>query len=331
MTKLMEKKEVLSSKDNLNEKIILIVEEGKSKVIQAINNTLIETYWNIGREISLNEQEGRDRADYGKQILTDLSKVLTKKYGMGFSSSNLKRMRKFYILFPDYQKGATLSHQFSWSHIVEFIKIEDNLKREFEPQYKGQVELYLNWLNKNEKQDYEEDPIKKLDLLKLYVYLIGLYKKFPTDIVTNVDLDEILLLDYYKLSKISDGNISISKGEGDLTGVGNGRGGKEEHLEGIDEIIARINDIYGIGLTEENKVMLENIKQIFISDTKLQQIAKVNSQEDFTKMFKNSYFKRGLIRQKKDFSEIIKSILSNKGLSNYLMNIIAEKVYEEMQ
>jgi len=294
MTKLMEKKEVLSSKDNLNEKIILIVEEGKSKVIQAINNTLIETYWNIGREISLNEQEGRDRADYGKQILTDLSKVLTKKYGRGFSSSNLKRMRKFYILFPDYQKGATLSHQFSWSHIVEFIKIEDNLKREFyitmcnnegwsvrefkdrvksmlfertaisnkpsetikndlkllknkkqmsenlfirdpyildflelndtysekdlessilkdlerfilefgsdfaflsrqkriqignkdyyldllfyhrkmrrlvlielklgefEPQYKGQVELYLNWLKKNEKQDYEEDPI----------------------------------------------------------------------------------------------------------------------------------------------------------------------------
>ena len=294
MTKLMEKKEVLSSKDNLNEKIILIVEEGKSKVIQAINNTLVETYWNIGREISLNEQEGRDRADYGKQILTDLSKVLTKKYGRGFSSSNLKRMRKFYILFPDYQKGATLSHQFSWSHIVEFIKIEDNLKREFyitmcnnegwsvrefkdrvksmlfertaisnkpsetikndlkllknkkqmsenlfirdpyildflelndtysekdlessilkdlerfilefgsdfaflsrqkriqignkdyyldllfyhrkmrrlvlielklgefEPQYKGQVELYLNWLKKNEKQDYEEDPI----------------------------------------------------------------------------------------------------------------------------------------------------------------------------
>ena len=240
-------------------------------------------------------------------------------------------MRKFYILFPDYQKGATLSHQFSWSHIVEFIKIEDNLKREFEPQYKGQVELYLNWLKKNEKQDYEEDPIKKLDLLKLYVYLIGLYKKFPTDIVTNVDLDEILLLDYYKLSKISDGNISISEGEGDLTGVGNGRGGKEERLEGLDEIIARINEIYGIGLTEENKVMLENIKQIFISDTKLQQIAKVNSQEDFTKMFKNSYFKRGLIRQKKDFSEIIKSMLSNKGLSNYLMNIIAEKVYEEMQ
>jgi len=259
--------------------------------------------------------------------ITDPNSIFDKFYEIKeFPIYNEEKIDEFAVLY--FKKKRTEKQDAKLNSLLDegveiFLTFNDEVKNEF----KGKAREYIN-LYKFLLQIY---PIKKLDLLKLYVYLIGLYKKFPTDIVTNVDLDEILLLDYYKLSKISDGNISISKGEGDLTGVGNGRGGKEEHLEGIDEIIARINDIYGIGLTEENKVMLENIKQIFISDTKLQQIAKVNSQEDFTKMFKNSYFKRGLIRQKKDFSEIIKSILSNKGLSNYLMNIIAEKVYEEMQ
>ena len=121
----------VKSKDNLNEKIILIVEEGKSKVIQAINNSLIETYWNIGWEIYLNEQDGKDRASYGKQVLNNLSKVLTEKYGKGFSASNLRRMKQFYILFDNKEIYATLLRKFSWAHILEIIKIEDDIKREF--------------------------------------------------------------------------------------------------------------------------------------------------------------------------------------------------------
>jgi len=237
-----------------------------------------------------------------------------------------EKINEFAILY--FKKKRTEKQDAKLNSLLDegveiFLTFDDEMKDDF----KGKAREYIN-LYKFLLQIY---PIKKLDLLKLYVYLIGLYKKLPKDVLTGVDLDEILSIDYYKISKISEGNISISKGEGDLTGVGNGRGGKEEKLEGLDEIIARINDIYGIGLTEENKVMFENIEKIFIGDPKLQQMAKVNSQEDFTKMFGKSHFKRGLIRQKKDFSEIIMNILSNEGLSKYLMNVIAEKVYEEMQ
>jgi predicted nuclease of restriction endonuclease-like (RecB) superfamily len=71
---------------------------------------------------------GKTRADYGTGLLASLSRDLTLRHGKGFSRSNVIRIRQFYLAFP---KGATLSHQLSWSHIVELLKIEDPLERGF--------------------------------------------------------------------------------------------------------------------------------------------------------------------------------------------------------
>lgn len=101
---------------------------GRSRAQQVVNEVLIETYWQIGRGIVEFEQGGKTRAEYGKGLLTQLSRDLSLLHGKGFSRSNVIRMRQFYLAYP---KGATVSHFLSWSHWVELLKLEDELERGF--------------------------------------------------------------------------------------------------------------------------------------------------------------------------------------------------------
>lgn len=109
-------------------KVFSIVESSRKNIIKNINNEMLKAYWEIGQEIVEEEQKGKQKSEYGKQLMCELSKDLTLKYGKGFSKSNLFNMRKFYLAFPIFQ---TVSGKFSWSHFLEFIKIEEVLEREF--------------------------------------------------------------------------------------------------------------------------------------------------------------------------------------------------------
>lgn len=102
--------------------------KGQQKAVTAVNTHLVNTYWNIGKYIVEFEQGGKHKAEYGKALLQNLSKDLNLQHGKGFSLSNIKRMRQFYVEFP---KGATPSHLLSWSHYVEILKISNNLERGF--------------------------------------------------------------------------------------------------------------------------------------------------------------------------------------------------------
>jgi predicted nuclease of restriction endonuclease-like (RecB) superfamily len=101
---------------------------GRSQAQQAVNVVLVETYWQIGRDIVEFEQGGAVRAAYGKGLLTQLSRDLSLQHGKGFSRSNVTRMRQFYLAYP---KGAKASHFLSWSHYVELLKIDDLVERGF--------------------------------------------------------------------------------------------------------------------------------------------------------------------------------------------------------
>ena len=85
------------------------------------NRNDLNTYYEVGR-LLIKAQGGEERARYGNKLIKEYSEKLTKELGRGYNSSSLKRMRKFYILI---QKGATLSHQLTWSHYVEIIKLND--------------------------------------------------------------------------------------------------------------------------------------------------------------------------------------------------------------
>ena len=70
-----------------------LMENAKKQVSVKINNILVQTYWEIGKIIVEDEQKNKERAEYGKKLLKELSKKLTKEYGKGFSRSNLQNMR----------------------------------------------------------------------------------------------------------------------------------------------------------------------------------------------------------------------------------------------
>lgn len=102
--------------------------QGRVQAVQAVNAQLIETYWQVGRHIVEFEQAGEKRAVYGKALIDTLATDLGLRHGKGFSRSNLIRFRQFYLTYP---KSATLSHQLTWSHIVELLKIDEPLERGF--------------------------------------------------------------------------------------------------------------------------------------------------------------------------------------------------------
>lgn len=112
----------------LADNITNIVNETKRHLSQAINTSLVTTYWNVGKYIVEFEQQGNIKAEYGKALLTTLSKLLCAKLGKGYSRPNLNNMRKFYLRYPICQ---TVSDKLSWSHICELITIDDDLERGF--------------------------------------------------------------------------------------------------------------------------------------------------------------------------------------------------------
>lgn len=106
--------------------------QGRVQAVQVVNAQLIQTYWQVGRHIVEFEQAGQARAEYGKSLIDRLAADLGLRHGKGFSRSNLIRFRQFYLAYADIAtKSATLSHQLTWSHIVELLKMDDPLERGF--------------------------------------------------------------------------------------------------------------------------------------------------------------------------------------------------------
>lgn len=130
------------SNTKFHSQIVDLLQSARNRVIRTVNQTMVMTYFEIGRMIVEEEQDGKERADYGKQILKELSDVLTKEFGKGFSVDNLENMRRFYLV---YGKSETLSRisesaisetssrsfDLSWSHYLKLIRIDDENERKF--------------------------------------------------------------------------------------------------------------------------------------------------------------------------------------------------------
>lgn len=145
--------------DDLYNRIVTLIENAKRNVAIAVNQEMTLLYWNIGKYITDNVLKNR-KAEYGKAVIQKLSQKLIIEYGRGYSKANLFRMIKFYQYFNNFEKVSTVSRKLSWSHFVELLQVQDELKLDkFRPEYKGQVELYLKWLDKYEKAKEEKSPI----------------------------------------------------------------------------------------------------------------------------------------------------------------------------
>lgn len=86
---------------SLFDRVVTILEQARTNVVRTINNNMVLAYWLIGREIVQEIQGGEERAEYGKQLIGQLSEQLTEKYGRGFSTTNLRYFRTFFTVYSD--------------------------------------------------------------------------------------------------------------------------------------------------------------------------------------------------------------------------------------
>lgn len=107
-----------------------LIQSARARVAQTINVELTLLHWHIGQRIA-RDVLGAERAEYGQQLVSTLSRQLTQEFGSGYAVSALSRMMRFAEVFPDIKIVATLSQQLSWSHFVEILPLESALHREF--------------------------------------------------------------------------------------------------------------------------------------------------------------------------------------------------------
>lgn len=110
------------------EEIKQIIDDSRSKALRSVDFCRVQMYWAIGKRISEKEQQGKERADYGKYIIRNLSKEIEPLYGSGFGVRQLERSRQFYRMYPI---ASTLRTQLSWSQYKLLITIPDPEKREY--------------------------------------------------------------------------------------------------------------------------------------------------------------------------------------------------------
>ena len=194
----------------LADKIVQVIEEGKQALAISINETIKTTYWRIGRHIVEFEQDGNKRAKYGTALLSNLSKILRVRVGRGYSHPNLNNMRKFYLMFPNFQtseKSAAnfqTSDKLSWSHICELITIDDDLEREF---YAKEC-VAENWSVEYLHRQKESGLFMRLALSKDKAGVLALAEKgqqvqSPEDVVkATYTLEFLGLPDKYKESQL---------------------------------------------------------------------------------------------------------------------------------
>ncbi|MGG7035810.1 MAG: YhcG family protein [Flavobacterium sp.] len=126
----------MSNEININDtpqllnSIIGLIDTTRHNVAKTVNQELTLLYWNIGKNIN-DDILKNNRADYGKKIIPQLSKELTKRYGTGFSKRNLQGFIKLSTVFQDITILQTVSAKLSWSHLYNIIYIENDIKREF--------------------------------------------------------------------------------------------------------------------------------------------------------------------------------------------------------
>lgn len=146
-------------KESFYNQVLELFQNAKRKVSSAVNMTMVYSYYEAGRMIVEEEQQGKERAEYGKYILKQLSEKLTKELGRGFSYDNLKLMRKFYTVYSKDVIGEMSFPQsenlpvtregrkfyLSWSHYLILMRISNKDERHF-----YEIESYRNGWNKNE-------------------------------------------------------------------------------------------------------------------------------------------------------------------------------------
>ncbi|MCD7878358.1 MAG: PDDEXK nuclease domain-containing protein [Candidatus Gastranaerophilales bacterium] len=136
----------------------------RTKAYHTVNSIMVETYWKIGQRIIEEEQGGSSRAEYGSELIENLSKYLTDTFGKGFSEANLKNMRQFYIAYPKFDRQCLAN--LSWSNIARILRIDNTEERNYYLTEAANENWSYRQLERNIKSGY-------------YHRLLSTQEKFP--------------------------------------------------------------------------------------------------------------------------------------------------------
>jgi DUF1016 N-terminal domain len=116
------------SLDEVYAQIRQILAEARSRAWQAVNAAMVAAYWEVGRVIVEEEQQGKSRAEYGRHLLQELSRRLSAEFGKGFDRTNLQQMRNFYLAYPI---RDALRHELAWTHYRLLLRVDGPEARSF--------------------------------------------------------------------------------------------------------------------------------------------------------------------------------------------------------
>ena len=225
--------------------VVVLLQNARQQVLRTVNSTMTYTYFEIGRMIVEEEQNGNERAEYGKQILKGLSEDLTKEFGKGFSVDNLQNMRKLFSVYSIYETVSSISKneiphiesvisqitqtvspifKLTWSHYIFLIRIDDSNERSF-----YEIETAKNnWSVRELKRQYDTALYTRLALSRdkegiLKLSQQGQIIEKPKDIIKDPYILEFLGLP--ELNQYSENELEeeiINKLEHFLLELGNG-------------------------------------------------------------------------------------------------------------
>ena len=203
---------------NLFQQVIDLLQNAREQILRTVNSTMTYTYFEIGRMIVEEEQNGKERAEYGKQILKGLSGQLTKEFGKGFSVDNLQNMRRLYLIYSNYETLSSISENeniisetlssissknesnlvrlnfmLTWSHYIYLMNIEDSRERKF---YEIESIKY-RWSLRELKRQYDSALYTRLTLSRNKKGILELSEKGqiiekPKDIIKDPYILEFL-------------------------------------------------------------------------------------------------------------------------------------------
>jgi predicted nuclease of restriction endonuclease-like (RecB) superfamily len=234
------------SNSRLFGKIADLLNESRRFIVKSVNQTIVLTYFEVGRLIVEDEQQGKERAEYGKSVLKELSQKLTEEFGKGYSVYNLERMRNFYLVFKnriaETEKSASvmrksedaksaspmrkieLSFNLSWTHYLLLLKIENEEERNF---YEIEA-VNNNWSVRELERQYDSSLYERLVLSRNKEGIKELSKKGQVVTKPIDTIKEPYILDFLGLEekdKYTESDLEtaiINKLEHFLTELGKG-------------------------------------------------------------------------------------------------------------
>ena len=140
-----------------------IIRNGRQAACSAVSAVMTETYWNIGKRIIEQEQQGKTRAEYGRHLIDMLADELTKEFGEGFSARYLRQFRKFYTIFPDSEIWKSRCPNLTWTHYLAVLRVQNETACRWYIETASKEMWSTRTLNRN---------ARKVTILRLELYCV---------------------------------------------------------------------------------------------------------------------------------------------------------------